>query len=49
MKGQYIDQLTVPEETAFITLTYWGWDKMYAVSQTMFLNAFSWMKMYNFD
>ena len=29
-------------------LTHWGRDKMAAVSQTMFSNAFSWMKMYEF-
>ena len=28
--------------------THWGWDKMPAVSQTAFSNAFSWMKMYEF-
>ena len=27
-------------------LTHWGWDKMDAISQTTFSNAFSWMKMY---
>ena len=31
-----------------IILTHWGQDKMAAVSQTMFSNAFSWMKMYEF-
>ena len=29
-------------------LTHWGRDKMDAVSQTTFSNAFSWMKMYEF-
>ena len=29
-------------------LTHWGRDKMAAVSQTMFSNAFSWMKIYEF-
>ena len=29
-------------------LTHWGRDKMAAVSQTMFSNIFSWMKMYEF-
>ena len=29
-------------------LTYWGQDKMAAISQTTFSNAFSWMKMYEF-
>ena len=31
-----------------VHLTQWGRDKMAAVSQTMFSNAFSWMKMYEF-
>ena len=30
------------------TLTHWGRDKMAAISQTTFSNAFSWMKMYEF-
>ena len=30
------------------TLTHWGWDEIDAISQTIFLNAFSWMKMYEF-
>ena len=29
-------------------LTRWGWDKMAAIYQTTFSNAFSWMKMYKF-
>ena len=29
-------------------LTHWGRDKMAAVSQTTFSNAFSWMKMFEF-
>ena len=29
-------------------LTHWGRDKMTAISQTIFSNAFSWMKMYKF-
>ena len=28
---------------------HWGWDKMAAISQTIFSNALSWMKMYDFD
>ena len=32
-----------------LTFTHWGWDKMAAVSQTIFSNAFSWMKMYEFQ
>ena len=31
-----------------VELTHWGRDKMDAVSQTMFSNAFSWMKMHKF-
>ena len=27
-------------------LTHWGWDKMAAIFQTTFSNAFSWMKTY---
>ena len=30
-------------------LTHWGRDKMAAVSQTMFSNAFSWVQMYEFS
>ena len=29
-------------------LIHWGWDKMAAISQTTFSNAFSWMKMFEF-
>ena len=29
-------------------LTHWGRDKMAAIFQTIFSNAFSWMKMYKF-
>ena len=31
-----------------IMLTHWGRDKMDAISQTTFSNAFSWTKMYEF-
>ena len=31
------------------TLTHWGRDKMAAMCQTTFSDAFSWMKMYGFD
>ena len=31
------------------SLTYWGWDKMAAIFQTTFSNAFSWLKFINFD
>ena len=31
-----------------MTLTYWSWDKMAALLQTTFSNAFSGMKMYEF-
>ena len=30
-------------------LRHWGWDKMDAISQTTFSNAFSWMKMFEFQ
>ena len=30
-------------------LTHWGRDKMAAIFQTIFSNAFSWMKMYEFQ
>ena len=30
------------------SLTHWGRDKMAAISQTIFSNAFSWMKRYKF-
>ena len=30
-------------------LTHWDWDKITAISQTTFLNALSWMKMYEFQ
>ena len=33
---------------SFNLLTHWGWDKMAAIFQTTFSNAFSWMKMYEF-
>ena len=29
-------------------LTHWGWDKMAAIFQMPFLNAFSWVKIYKF-
>ena len=35
-------------ELQWLTLTHWGRDKMDAISQTTFSNAFSWMKMYWF-
>ena len=31
-----------------IELTHWGRDKMASISQTIFLNVFSWLKMYEF-
>ena len=30
------------------TSTHWGWDKMAAIFQTTFSNAFSWMNMYEY-
>ena len=35
-------------ELQWLDLTHWGRDKMVAISQTTFSNAFSWMKMYKF-
>ena len=32
----------------FLCITYWGWEKMAAISQMTFSNAFSWMKMFKF-
>ena len=32
----------------YVSITYWGWDKMAVTSQTTFSNAFSWMKLYEF-
>ena len=29
-------------------LLYWGWNKLAAISQTMFWNAFSWIKTFEF-
>ena len=34
--------------TADLLLTHWGRDKMVAIFQTTFSNAFSWMKLYKF-
>ena len=34
--------------TLYQALTHWGRDKMAAISQTIFSNAFSWMEMYEF-
>ena len=34
-----------PREGGLESLSYWGRDKMDAISQTPFSNAFSWMKM----
>ena len=31
-----------------LVLTHWGWDKMATIFQTIFSNAFSWMKMFEF-
>ena len=35
-------------QTLIEGLTHWGWDKMDAIFQTTFSNAFSWMKIYEF-
>ena len=37
--------LSLPQ---WMGLTHWGRDKMAAISQTIFSNTFSWMKMYEF-
>ena len=43
-------QLTRVRNCLTITsaLTHWGRDKMAAISQTTYSNAFSWMKLYEF-
>ena len=46
--GTNSSKLVVPINPTFIWLTHWGRDKMDAVSQTIFSNAFSWMKIYAF-
>ena len=40
--------LVINVQCIFWRLTHWGRDKMPAISQTAFSNAFSWMKMYEF-
>ena len=35
-----------PYSLGLRVLTHWGWDKMDAISQTTFSNAFSWMKIF---
>ena len=42
------DHLDSAEQSAQVRLTHWGWDKMVAILQTKFSNAFSWRKMYEF-
>ena len=44
-----IIQKTSSATVALDILTHWGRDKMAAVSQTTSLNAFPWMKMYEFQ
>ena len=39
---------TYPMYIIILYLTHWGRDKVDAISQTTFSNAFSWMKMYEF-
>ena len=36
------------KDSAQWTLAHWGWDKMDAISQTTFSNAFSWKKNFEF-
>ena len=40
--GQWRQRLI---DADWVFLTHWGWDKMAAILQTTFSNAFSWMKM----
>ena len=40
--------LTRRVDISGLSLAYWGRDKMAAISQTTFSNAFSWMKMFEF-
>ena len=42
----YPCSLTCYVSSVLNELTHWGQDKMDAISQTTFSNAFSWMKMY---
>ena len=48
MVTEYTDLLYTNMKTWFI-LTHWGPDKMIAILQTTFSNAFSWMQIYDFD
>ena len=45
---QHTDGLEQWLRTSRCHLTHWGQDKMAAVSQTLFSNAYSWIKMYEF-
>ena len=38
--------MSLPVDFTDVELTHWGRDKMTAISQTTFANAFSWMKMF---
>ena len=49
----YMEPLRIKSELSLrkvvlLALTHWGRDKMTAFLQTTYLNAFSWMKMYEF-
>ena len=48
MEGELsVGQIGTIASAAFV-LTHWGRDKMAAIFQTTFSNAFSWMRMYRF-
>ena len=46
LKARFQFAIWCKASTWTIHLTHWGWDKMDAISQTTFSNAFSWMKMF---
>ena len=49
-RGHWVDMLhLILEQHPGPNLTHWGRDKMAAIFQTTFSNAFSWMKYMNFD
>ena len=48
MAGKASSQDISSRRIGLVLLTHWGRDKMATIFQTMFLNEFSWMKMYVF-
>ena len=46
--GAYIWVPNTYHDSDWNVLTYWGRDKMAAILQTIFSNAFSWVKIYEF-